>query len=103
MNEQEDVENEEITWEGEEVLQVLHRLAGLDIDLGKATQQLEDEGVQKFIDSFDRLMDVLEMKRAAALGEAMDHQSLDLKEHLAAAQQRITDLEEERLDVKPRG
>ena len=72
--------------DGEEALQVLHHLAALNIDLGKATQQLEDEGVQKFIDSFDRLMDTLEMKRAAVLGEAMDRQSLDLKEHLAAAQ-----------------
>ena len=70
---------------GEEALQVLHNLAGLDIDLGKATQQLEDEGVQKFINSFGRLMDTLEMKRAAARGELIDHQSLDLEEHLAAA------------------
>ena len=72
--------------DGEEALQVLHHLAGLDIDLGKATQQLEDEGVQKFINSFDRLMDTLEMKRAAALGEAMDSQWLDLKERLATSQ-----------------
>jgi transaldolase len=71
--------------DGEEALQVLHRLAGLDIDL-RATQQLEDEGVQKFIDSFDRLMDTLEMKRTAARGEAIDRQSFDLKENLAAAQ-----------------
>jgi transaldolase len=72
--------------DGQEALQVLHRLAGLDIDLGKATRQLGDEGVQKFINSFDRLMDTLEMKRAAALGEAMGRQSLDLKEYLVAAQ-----------------
>jgi transaldolase len=72
--------------DGEEALQVLHHLAGLGIDLSKATQQLEDEGVQKFIKSFDGLMDTLEMKRTAALGESPDRQSLDLKEHLAAAQ-----------------
>ncbi|GAB4542198.1 MAG: hypothetical protein Kow0063_33870 [Anaerolineae bacterium] len=72
--------------DGEQALQVLHRLAGLGIDLGKATQQLEHEGVQKFIDSFDRLMDTLEMKRAAALGEALDRPSLDLEEHLAVTQ-----------------
>ena len=72
--------------DGEEALQVLHRLAGLDIDLGKATQQLEDDGVQKFIDSFERLMDRLEMKRAQARRDAIDRQSLDLKERLAAAQ-----------------
>jgi transaldolase len=72
--------------DGQESLQVLHRLADLGIDLGKATQQLEDEGIQKFIDSFERLMDRLEMKRAQARREAIDRQSLDLQERLAAAQ-----------------
>jgi len=72
--------------DGQEALQVLHQLAELDIDLGRVTQQLEDEGVQKFIDSFDRLMDTLETKRAAALGEAIDRQPLDLKEHLETLQ-----------------
>jgi transaldolase len=71
--------------DGQESLQVLHRLADLGIDLGKATQQLEDEGIQKFIDSFERLMDRLEMKRAQARREAIDRQSLDLQERLAAA------------------
>jgi transaldolase len=70
--------------DGEEALQILYGLARLDIDLGKAAQQLEDEGVQGSIDSFDALMDTLEMKRAAALGEEMDRQLLDLKEHVAA-------------------
>jgi len=69
--------------DGEEALQVLHNLAGLDIDLSKATQQLEDEGVRKFINSFDRLVGTLEMKRAEVRGDAIDRQLLDPKEYLA--------------------
>jgi len=51
-----------------EAQQVLERLAGLGIDLGAVTQQLEDEGVEKFAHPFDSLMQSLEQKRAAALG-----------------------------------
>jgi transaldolase len=51
-----------------EAQHVLERLAGLGIDLGAVTQQLEDEGVEKFASPFDSLMKSLERKRAAALG-----------------------------------
>jgi transaldolase len=47
---------------------VLERLDALGIDLALVTQQLEDEGVDKFIRPFDSLMQSLEQKRAAALG-----------------------------------
>jgi transaldolase len=50
--------------------QVLQRLADEDIDLNQVTQQLEDEGLQKFVEPFDRLMNSLERKRVAALGDA---------------------------------
>lgn len=36
--------------------EVLGALAGLDIDIDEVTRQLEDEGVQKFNDPFDKLM-----------------------------------------------
>jgi len=39
---------------------VLERLAGLGISIDKMTQQLEDEGVQKFSKAFDKLMEALE-------------------------------------------
>jgi transaldolase len=48
--------------------EVLERLAALGIDLAAVTQQLEDEGVQKFSGPFDSLMASLERKREAALG-----------------------------------
>ncbi len=45
--------------------QALHNLASLGIDLNRATQQLEDEGVAAFVSAFDRLMVALNDKQAA--------------------------------------
>ena len=42
---------------------------GLGLDLDKLTQQLEDEGVQKFIEPFGKLLDSVEKKRAAAVAQ----------------------------------
>ena len=47
--------------------EVLERLARLGIDLDAVMAQLEDEGVQKFVDSYDELLADLDAK-AAALG-----------------------------------
>ena len=46
---------------------MLASLAELQIDLEAAMQQLEDEGVKKFIAAFEQLMAALETARAAAL------------------------------------
>ncbi len=48
----------------------LQRLPELGLDLNQATQQLEDEGVEKFNQPFDSLMCTLEGKRR----EAMSHE-----------------------------
>ena len=48
----------------------LQRLPEVGIDLNQATQQLEDEGVEKFNQPFDSLMCTLEGKRR----EAMSHE-----------------------------
>ena len=53
---------------GAEACRVLEGLAELGIDLDLVTQQLEDEGVDKFCRPFDSLMQALERKRLAALG-----------------------------------
>ncbi|HLP16038.1 MAG TPA: transaldolase [Bacteroidota bacterium] len=50
----------------------LGRLREAGIDLDAATQQLEDEGVQKFSTSLDSLMDTLKKKRLEAIGEPAD-------------------------------
>jgi transaldolase len=47
----------------------LQRLPELGIDLNQATQQLEDEGVEKFNQPFDALMKTLEDKRRRVLSE----------------------------------
>jgi transaldolase len=47
--------------------QALRRLGEVGIDLDKATQQLEDEGVQKFAKAFDVLMKTLKEKRSQTL------------------------------------
>lgn len=47
-----------------EARRVLERLPQAGIDLGAVTQQLEDEGVKKFLDDFDLLMSTLKAKCA---------------------------------------
>ena len=46
---------------------VLKSLSALDIDIDKITQQLEDEGIEKFNKPYDSLMETLKKKRASAL------------------------------------
>ncbi len=45
----------------------LASLKDIGIDLDAITQQLENEGVEKFIKAYDKLLDVLEQKRVEAL------------------------------------
>lgn len=52
--------------------ETLRRLGEVGIDLDAVTQQLEDEGIQKFVKAFDQLMNTLKEKRAAALQEPVD-------------------------------
>lgn len=46
----------------EEARRVMHDLAGLGIRFACVTWQLQNEGLQKFMDSFDALMHILEVK-----------------------------------------
>jgi transaldolase len=48
----------------------LVQLKEIGIDLGAATKQLEDEGVKKFVEPFDKLLASLESKRKAVLAGA---------------------------------
>jgi transaldolase/glucose-6-phosphate isomerase len=83
-----------------EAQKTLVRLSELGIDLDKVTQQLEDEGVQKFIKPFDRLMDTLKKERAAALQEPVDRQHLALGEYQTAVQKRLANLEQARANAR---
>ncbi len=49
-----------------EARQALDSLSGLGVDLRKVTQQLEDEGIEKFVKPFDRLLRTLHEKRQPA-------------------------------------
>jgi len=51
-------------------LRKLVQLKEIGIDLAAATKQLEDEGVKKFVEPFDKLLASLETKRKAVLAGA---------------------------------
>ncbi|MCZ6874351.1 MAG: bifunctional transaldolase/phosoglucose isomerase [bacterium] len=52
----------------EQAHQIMHKLTQVGIDLAAVTQQLLDDGVQKFIEPYDLLMRTLAVKRQAILG-----------------------------------
>ena len=54
----------------EQAFETLQRLGEIGIDLDTVTQQLEDEGVQKFAKAFNELMNTLKEKRGATVREA---------------------------------
>jgi transaldolase len=47
---------------------VLNKLSSVGIDLDRVTQQLEEEGVEKFVSALDRLMLAVKEKQAAIAG-----------------------------------
>ena len=55
---------------------MLDRLSEIGIDLEKVSDQLEEEGIRKFITAFDGLTESIERKRMAALKEPLDGQPL---------------------------
>lgn len=50
----------------EEAMRVLKRLSEAGVDLDAVTAQLENEGIEKFVKPFDKLMQTLERKRSPA-------------------------------------
>ena len=50
---------------------VLECLPGIGIDIDKITQQLEDEGIEKFIEPFDKLMEVITNKSSEIVQESL--------------------------------
>jgi transaldolase/glucose-6-phosphate isomerase len=81
---------EEDTQAAYRVLEQL-REAGIDLDL--LTQELEDEGVMKFSQAFEKLMAALEEKRVASFKEPVDRQTLHLGIYHKAIQEQISSLE----------
>ncbi len=76
---------------------VLHRLPEVGIDLDNVTQELEDEGVEKFNQPYDELMCTLEGKRREALEKkGVGRQSLSLGRYESRVKERLAKLEEEK-------
>jgi len=59
-----------LTDDAEQAFETLQGLGEIGIDLDAVTQQLEDEGIQKFAKAFNQLMNALQMKRSATVREA---------------------------------
>jgi transaldolase/glucose-6-phosphate isomerase len=81
----------------EEAHQVLRQLAEVGIDIDQVTQQLEDEGVEKFNKPYDSLMETLKTKRAAALKERVDRQKWDIPKYKAAVEKRLGRFQQDQL------
>jgi transaldolase/glucose-6-phosphate isomerase len=79
----------------EESHRVFRQLEDLGIDMNQVTQQLEEEGVEKFNKPYDSLMETLKTKRAAALKEEVDQQALDIPKYKVAVEKRLNRLQQD--------
>ncbi|HLZ33296.1 MAG TPA: bifunctional transaldolase/phosoglucose isomerase [Nitrospira sp.] len=77
--------------------ETLRRLDEVGIDLDAANQQLEDEGIQKFAQAFDLLMNTLTEKRAAAMRAPVDVGTVNLSHYEKTIHDRIAVIARERL------
>ena len=69
----------------------LGRLASLGVDLRAVTDELQDEGLEAFADSFHQLLHALYEKGAKLRSRMPDDQVLSLKEYAPAVQDRLED------------
>jgi len=79
---------------------VLQRLPELGIDLNQVTQELEDEGIEKFNQPYDNLLCTLEVKRQAALKGLVDPQSLELGDYQKPVAARLNRLEDQKFNQR---
>jgi transaldolase/glucose-6-phosphate isomerase len=86
--------------DGKQALRELYKLAEVGIDLEQATQQLENEGVQKFIKPFDDLMETLEKERVAALKAPLDSEMFHLGGYEAGVRKQLDALEQDRFAAR---
>lgn len=79
----------------DDAIEVLELLQELRISIDQLTQQLEDEGIEKFNKPYDDLMKTLEEMRSAALEERIDLQKLDLGEYEGPVRDTVARLDRE--------
>jgi transaldolase/glucose-6-phosphate isomerase len=65
-----------LTENPEEAKTVLNSLSRAGIDLNAVTDQLVNEGIDKFIKPFNKLMETIERRRAEAFAERVDNQRI---------------------------
>lgn len=80
--------------------EALNSLGVLGIDIDKATQQLEDEGVEKFNKPYDSLMQTLTQARTAAAEEPVDAMAFHMGEYEKAFRERVDLLQKERFGAR---
>ena len=73
----------------------IDQLAEIGIDLKQVTQQLQDEGVKAFMDSFHTLTDSIEAKQAAITSGVLDRQTASLGPYSDAVRDAIKRAEAE--------
>jgi transaldolase/glucose-6-phosphate isomerase len=78
----------------QEAYRVLEGLQQAGIDLDAITQELEDEGVKKFSQAFEKLMSALREKQSASFQEPVDRQTFVWGEYETAIQDRLAKLAE---------
>ncbi len=78
----------------QEAHRVLESLQQVGINLDALTQELEDEGVKKFSQAFEKLMASLQDKQTASFKEPVDRQTFALGRYQAALQDRLANMAE---------
>jgi transaldolase/glucose-6-phosphate isomerase len=73
----------------------ISKLTEIGIDLGQVTQQLQDEGVKAFIDSFQTLMETITAKQASIISGVLERQTVSLGTHSAAVKDALARAEKE--------
>ncbi len=72
---------------------IFDRLAAGGVDFADATRALEDDGIEKFKQSFEALLGVIAAKRAALAAQAPPRRSAEPRSFDAAVARRLADLE----------
>ena len=75
--------------------EVMDRLAEVGVDINQVTQRLQDDGVDAFIESFEKLIDQVAAKRTILKSGIMKRQSLALGIYADGVQKAIDTMEGE--------
>ena len=73
----------------------IKQLADVGVDLAQVTQQLQDEGVKAFIDSFHTLMETIEAKQASIISGVLERQAASLGSYAGAVKDTLARAEKE--------